>query len=171
VIQILAYHQGCVPGARVRHSDGLALHIERAPLVSEQQPGPTYNGDLRPNEVEIRMLASGARLSSVRALAADVALREDFDLDAVSDLRLAVDEACATVLARARPEGTLVCRLLVTPRVVEISATAATDNGHPPPVDSMGWQMLRTLTDAAQCWTSESNGDRLIHVRIVKIRA
>lgn len=117
------------------------------------------------------MLAAGARLSSVRALAADVALREDFDLDAVSDLRLAVDEACATVLARAKPDGTLVCRLLVTPRVVEISATAPSDDGRPPAVDSMGWLMLRTLTDAAHCWTTESDGVRLIHVRIVKIRA
>lgn len=121
--------------------------------------------------VEIRVPADASYVSTIRLAAASLAARCDLTIDEIEDLRLAVDEACATVLARARPEGTLVCRLLVTPRVVEISATAATDNGHPPPVDSMGWQMLRTLTDAAQCWTSESNGDRLIHVRIVKIRA
>jgi serine/threonine-protein kinase RsbW len=117
------------------------------------------------------MLAAGARLSSVRALAADVALREDFDLDAVSDLRLAVDEACATVLARARRDGTLTCRLLVTPRVVEISTSAPSDTGEPPAVESLGWQMLSALTDAAHCWITDSHGERFIHVRIVKIRS
>jgi len=37
-------------------------------------------------------------------MAGDLAIRMDYDLDAVEDLRLAVDEACALLLPHA-PEG------------------------------------------------------------------
>lgn len=114
------------------------------------------------------MLAGAARVSTVRAVAADVALRADFDLDAVSDLRLAVDEACATVLANAKPHGMLICRLLIQQDLVEINATAATFDGVPPPKDTLGWHMLQVLTDSVHWWTTEENGERLMHVRILK---
>ena len=39
------------------------------------------------------------QLPAVRAMAGDLAMRMDYDLDAVEDLRLAVDEACATLSA------------------------------------------------------------------------
>lgn len=129
---------------------------------------PPTSQDLRPNEVEVRMLAGVARVSTVRAVAADVALRADFDLDAVSDLRLAVDEACATVLTNAKPDGMLICRLLIRQDLVEINATAATFNGTPPPKDTLGWHMLQVLADSVHWWTTEENGELLMHVRIRK---
>ena len=43
----------------------------------------------------------GHQLPAVRAMAGDLAMRMDFDLDAVEDLRLAVDEACATLASIA----------------------------------------------------------------------
>ena len=41
------------------------------------------NAALRPNEVEVRMLARRQWVPGIRALAADMAMREDFDLDAI----------------------------------------------------------------------------------------
>ncbi|MGH7869909.1 MAG: ATP-binding protein, partial [Candidatus Dormibacteraceae bacterium] len=114
--------------------------------MNEQEDGPRTESGLRPHEVEVRMVASSARVSTVRALAADVAMRADFDLDAISDVRLAADEACETVLVRAKPEGLLVCRLLITQDGVEVSASAASQNGSAPVDDSMGWRLLQMIT-------------------------
>lgn len=130
--------------------------------------GPEDTPELRANEVEVRMLASRERVPGVRALAADMAMREDFDLDAISDLRLAVEEACATVLTNAEPEGTLVCRLLVSADLLEINASATLRNGADPEVGSMSLRILRTLADSVDCWTSTSNGQRQFHVQLTK---
>lgn len=127
------------------------------------------SGPLRPHEVEIRMVAGSARASTVRAVAADVAMRADYDLDAVSDLRLAVDEACTTVLSNAKPEGTLVCRLLIASDRVEISASAETTNGAPPPKNTLGWHMLQVLADSVCYWTTvDDTGQLCMHMRITK---
>jgi len=124
---------------------------------------------LRPNEVEVRMLASRERVPGVRALAADMAMREDFDLDAISDLRLAVEEACATVLANAEPDSTLVCRLLVSTKLLEINASAALRPGLEPEVGSLSLRILRTLADSVDYWTTNTNGGgRQFHVQLIK---
>lgn len=124
--------------------------------------------ELRAGEVEVRMRVDGVRVATVRAIASDLAIREDFDLDTLADIRLAVDESCATVLAKARPDGLLVCRLLVTPERVQVRATAATDNGELPGGESLGWHMLQVLTDSARCWTTEEDGSRHMHVEFTK---
>jgi serine/threonine-protein kinase RsbW len=124
---------------------------------------------LRPNEVEVRMLASRERVPGVRALAADMAMREDFDLDAISDLRLAVEEACATVLANAEPDSTLVCRLLVSTKLLEINASATLRPGLEPEVGSLSLRILRTLADSVDYWTTNTNGGgRQFHVQLTK---
>lgn len=138
--------------------------------MNEKDLYPPDEDDLRPGEVEVRMLVGDVRVATLRGIAADIAIREDFDLDAIWDLKLAVDEACATVLAKGKPDGLLVCRLLVTPEQVEVKATAATDNGYPPSQESLGWYMLQVLTDSAHCWTTAVGEERRIHVRFTKSR-
>ena len=98
-------------------------------------------------------------------------MREDFDLDALSDLKLAVDESCATVLAKAKPDGIVRCRLRVTGKLVEFNASAATDNGYPPSKNSLGWHMLQVVTSSADCWVTEADGERLMHMRVTKKRS
>lgn len=124
--------------------------------------------ELRAGEIEVRMRVDGVRVASVRAIATDLVIREDLDLDTLADIRLAVDESCATVLAKARPDGLFECRLLVTPELVEVRASAATDNGEQPGVESLGWHMLQVLTDTARCWVTGDNGDRRMHVEFTK---
>src|ERR1700754_4413979 len=59
--------------------------------------------------VEIRISARPVLIPTVRAVASDLAGRADFDLDAISDLRMAVDEACATLVALSPDDGLLCC--------------------------------------------------------------
>jgi serine/threonine-protein kinase RsbW len=134
--------------------------------VSEEcRTAAVSEDELSAGEIEVRMRVADARVATVRAIAADIAIHEDFDLDSLADLKLAVDEACATVLAKARPDGLLVCRLLVTAERVEMRATASTDNGQPPGNEALGWHMLQVLTDSARCWvTGAGDEDRHMHV-------
>ena len=57
--------------------------------------------------VEVRTSATAALIPTIRAVASDLAARADFDLDAISDLRMAVDEACATLVDAADPASVL----------------------------------------------------------------
>ena len=123
---------------------------------------------LRPNEIEVRMLANRERVPGIRALAADMAMREDFDLDAIADLRLAVEEACATVLANAEPEGDLVFRLLVSTKLLEINTSAALADGRDPEIGALSLRILRTLSDSVDYWTTETEDGRRFHVLLTK---
>ena len=63
----------------------------------------TEHADARnPRSVEVRVSARLENLAVVRTLIGALATSEDLDLDAVADLRLAVDEAC-TRLIRDHP--------------------------------------------------------------------
>lgn len=101
--------------------------------------------------VEVRTSANAALIPTIRAVASDLAARADFDLDAISDLRMAVDEACATLVDVAAPTSTLRCLFLVRPERIEVrvevqasSADAAVST------DTFGWRVLQTLADDVQ---------------------
>ena len=72
--------------------------------------------------VEVRTSATAALIPTIRAVASDLAARADFDLDAISDLRMAVDEACATLVDAADPTSVLQCRFLVRPERIRVHA-------------------------------------------------
>ncbi|HEY0641683.1 MAG TPA: ATP-binding protein [Pseudonocardiaceae bacterium] len=98
--------------------------------------------------VEVRIPASAAQISAVRVVAADLAARQDFDLDAVSDLRMAVDEACATLVPLAAAGATLSCRFLANTAAVEVVVQVTVDDpGAKVPQNTFGWRVLTTLAD------------------------
>lgn len=103
--------------------------------------------------VEVRIPASAAQISAVRVVAADLAARQDFDLDAVSDLRLAVDETCATLVGLAAAGATLSCRFLAGADFIEVFVTVATAPGVVVQQTGFGWQVLTTLADEVQAVT------------------
>lgn len=145
---------------------------ERADQASDSADlRPNAHSDgmaLRPNEIEVRMLANRQRVPGIRALAADMAMREDFDLDSIADLRLAVEEACSTVLANAEPEGDLVCRLLVSTKLLEINTSAMLANGRDPEIGALSLRILRTLADSVDYWTTDTEDGRRFHVQFTK---
>jgi serine/threonine-protein kinase RsbW len=63
--------------------------------------------DGSPEEIELRIGAVLTNLPIIRSLAASIAMRADFDLDSIADLRLAVDEACSTLITQGAPNAAL----------------------------------------------------------------
>jgi serine/threonine-protein kinase RsbW len=108
--------------------------------------GQQADADSR-THVEVRIAASAAQISAVRVVTADLAARQDFDLDAVSDLRMAVDEACATLVPLAAPNTMLCCRFFLGADSIEVLVTVTVDRPVRVPQNTFGWRVLSTLTD------------------------
>lgn len=110
--------------------------------------------------VEIRTAARPALIPTVRAVASDLAARADFDLDAISDLRMAVDEACATLVGLAVPGSSLQCTFAVHGERIDVAAQVHTGSGATLPTDSFGWRVLQTLADQVAVETGVEDGGR-----------
>jgi len=108
--------------------------------------------------IEVRIAPTPAQISAVRVVAADLAARQDYDLDAVSDLRMAVDEACATLVPLAVPGTMLSCRFLVAPATIEVLATVEAGHHVTVPQNTFGWRVLTTLIDEVQAVSSDGAG-------------
>jgi serine/threonine-protein kinase RsbW len=93
--------------------------------------------------------ASGAYLGVLRTATAGLAARLQFTLDEIEDLRIAVDEACAILLAVAALDAELACRFTVTDDTltVEAAVPAASPSVRLPSGESFAWQVLSALTD------------------------
>jgi serine/threonine-protein kinase RsbW len=93
--------------------------------------------------------ASGAYLGVLRTATAGLAARLQFTLDEIEDLRIAVDEACAILLAVAALDAELACRFTVTDDTltVEAAVPAASPAVRLPSGESFAWQVLSALTD------------------------
>ncbi|MGY1774029.1 ATP-binding protein [Blastococcus sp. SYSU D00813] len=102
----------------------------------------------RAERLELRVPTTPTQLPAVRAMAGDLAIRMDYDLDSVEDLRLAVDEACATLAAIGLPEEPLTVVFETTRSGLHIDAWVPTADGTEVPRDGFGWAVLQTLVDA-----------------------
>ncbi|MDX1884110.1 ATP-binding protein [Mycolicibacterium sp. 120270] len=113
-------------------------------MADENNSNGHRRGD---RSVEVRVAAQLENLAVVRTVVAAIGTFEDLDFDAVSDLRLAVDEACTRLIRSAMPDSTLV--LVVHPRenevVVEASTTCKSQDILTP--GSFSWHVLSSLTD------------------------
>jgi len=102
----------------------------------------------RAERLELRVPTTATQLPAVRAMAGDLAIRMDYDLDAVEDLRLAVDEACATLSQIAAGDAPLTVIFETTRAGLHIEAWVPTDEGVDVPRDGFGWAILATLVDS-----------------------
>jgi serine/threonine-protein kinase RsbW len=102
----------------------------------------------RAERLELRVPTTPTQLPAVRAMAGDLAIRMDYDLDAVEDLRLAVDEACATLAQIADGNAPLTVIFETTRAGLHIEAWVPTAQGTEVPRDGFGWAILATLVDA-----------------------
>jgi serine/threonine-protein kinase RsbW len=102
----------------------------------------------RAERLELRVPTTPTQLPAVRAMAGDLALRMDYDLDAVEDLRLAVDEACATLVLVAAGDAPLTVVFETTRAGLHIEAWVPTAEGVDVPQEGFGWAVLATLVDA-----------------------
>jgi serine/threonine-protein kinase RsbW len=117
--------------------------------------GAAPAGERRAERLELRVPTSRTQLPAVRAMAGDLAMRMDFDLDAVEDLRLAVDEACATLASVALGGSPLTVVFEVSREDLRIEAWVPTEAGVDVPRDGFGWAVLATLVDAVEAGPSD----------------
>ncbi|MEV6708216.1 ATP-binding protein [Micromonospora wenchangensis] len=100
--------------------------------------------------VHLTVPADGGYLGVLRTATAGLAARLQFALDEIEDLRIAVDEACAMLLAIATRDAELECRFSVTEDALTVEVTVPTVRGAALPGESsFAWKVLTALTTAA----------------------
>src|SRR3954453_16108197 len=80
--------------------------------------------------------ADGGYLGVLRTATAGLAARLHFALDEIEDLRIAVDEACAMLLAIATRGAELGCRFAVTEDALTVEGSGPTGRGARLPSES-----------------------------------
>ncbi|MEU3457999.1 ATP-binding protein [Micromonospora sp. NPDC006766] len=113
---------------------------------------PTIDDDV----VHLTVPADGGYLGVLRTATAGLAARLQFALDEIEDLRIAVDEACAMLLAIATRNAELECRFRVTEDALTVEVTVPTVRGAALPAESsFAWKVLTALTTAASAWAAD----------------
>jgi serine/threonine-protein kinase RsbW len=109
-------------------------------------PG-TAQADRPPAQDHVRvcMPAEGAYLSVLRTATAGLAARLDFTLDEIEDLRIAVDEACAMLLAQAIPGTNLECGFDLHAEEMTITVSVTAAEPRIPARDTFAWTVLSAL--------------------------
>lgn len=100
-------------------------------------------------DVELRLPADGAYVSVLRTMTAGLAARLDFTIDDIEDLRIAVGEACALVLAEADPGTSLEAEFHLAPAELVVAVSVAASSPATLDQDSFAWQVLTTLASDA----------------------
>jgi serine/threonine-protein kinase RsbW len=118
--------------------------------------------------VEVRISARPALIPTVRAVASDLAGRADFDLDAISDLRMAVDEACTTLVGLASPEVMLSCKFILADNRIEVTVSTTADSGCAVNTESFGWRVLETLADEVHTGRGLDSDPEALMIQLTK---
>ena len=101
--------------------------------------------------------AASAYLSVLRTAVAGLAARLDFTLDDIEDLRIAVDEACALLLADALPGSDLRCAFELSPATIRTEVSVLTVGGRAPSRDTFAWTVLTALAGEVDA-SSDADG-------------
>lgn len=105
-------------------------------------------------EVRLTIPADSAYVAVPRSVVGNLAARNDFTVDAIDDLRIAVDEACALLLPQAI-DGIVECVFSIHPPALTVSTSALVPNGWRPDTTSFGWTVLSALVDSAVAETAD----------------
>jgi serine/threonine-protein kinase RsbW len=111
------------------------------------------------DQVTVSLPAEGAYLSVLRTATAGLAARLDFTLDVIEDLRIAVDEACAMLLAQAIPGSSLECSFALGREMMTISVSVPCLAPRAPASDTFAWTVLSALAGNVEAHVGP--GDRL----------
>lgn len=112
-------------------------------------------------EVELRVAARPAHLSTVRAVAKAVA-RSTPEL--AIDLVIAVDEACTALIARAKSGAQLLCGFAREGDSIRFRAQVRSSAVTVPDHDSLYWRVVSSVTDAVATWV-EGDGHLRVELR------
>ncbi|MGB6181716.1 MAG: ATP-binding protein [Rhodococcus sp. (in: high G+C Gram-positive bacteria)] len=115
--------------------------------------------------IELGVYADASQLSVTRAVAAALAAQDDFDLDSIADIRLAIDESCSRLIVRATPGARLLCTFLMADDALHVTVTTTTEAGADLDAGGFGWHVLNALTDTVTTSQSE-NADGIVSTTI-----
>ena len=134
--------------------------------MTATHPQPAAEDDV----VLLSVPADGGYLGVLRTATAGLAARLHFALDEIEDLRIAVDEACAMLLAIATRDAELRCRFAVTDDALTVEVTVSTVPGARLPAESsFAWKVLTALTTSAQAETTGRSATIRLLTRRVEI--
>lgn len=109
--------------------------------------------DLGTDSVRLSIPARSEYIHVLRSVTAAVAGRLPLSLDDVDDLRLAVDEACARLLALPGAPATFRLDLRTLPDRLEVVAAVDTPTQTWPPIgfeDTLSWRVLSALAESVR---------------------
>lgn len=112
--------------------------------LNATEPGRNVNTP----DVELRTRADPGQLPVLRGVAAAIAIQENFDLDAVADIRLAMDETCTRLILRATAGALLTCRFQYLDSTLLVAVSTTTSGMNSADQRTFGWHVLNTLTDS-----------------------
>ena len=122
----------------------------------ESVEGDGVEADSEPDVVLLTLPANSVYLSVLRTATAGLAARLHFTLDEIEDLRIAVDEACAMLLAGEElPDAELHCRFTLSADQIAVTVTLPGVERALPPQDTFAWQVLTALTGEVDAQVSE----------------
>ncbi|MEZ0107634.1 serine/threonine-protein kinase RsbW [Catenulispora sp. EB89] len=142
-------------------------------MEHESRPIPDFSA-LAPavGAVVISVPADPDYLAVVRSACAQVGAKLSWGLAEVSDLRLAVDEACGLLLRHAvgarsdEEEANLRCRFAISPSSLRATVSLRAEGFASPDTQEFGWTIVTALVDD---FTWNIDG-ATAHVEIVKNR-
>ena len=117
--------------------------------------------------IEVRTAAIPHVVPTLRTIVADIAMRQDFDLDAVEDLRMAVDEACSLLL-RSASDGRMTCVFSWANGRIEVSVAVLAESPDHPDEAGLSWQLLNALSTSARRTVTPENGGYISRVHLVR---
>jgi serine/threonine-protein kinase RsbW len=138
--------------------------------VTQDNTGAGAAGDntMQRDVVTIKLPAAGAYLSVLRTATAGLAARLDFTLDEIEDLRIAVDEACAMLLAQAVPGADLDCTFTLDGDSIRVGVSVLTLDGQQPSRDTFAWTVLSALAGEVD---STAGVDDRVTITLLKRRS
>ncbi len=116
--------------------------------------------------VELSVPADGAYLSVLRTATAGLAARLHFTLDEIEDLRIAVDEACAMLLAGVSSDTELRCRFEMVDGALTVAVSVPAGTQRLPGTQTFAWKVLTAL--AGEVSADSSSG--VATIRLTKRR-
>lgn len=133
--------------------------------TSETPGAPVGPAAPSATSVAVSTPADLARLPVLRSIAATLAVSLDLDIDAIADLRLAVDELATAVISRARPGSRVATEFVADDGAVHVTCAAPATSMQPVDEHSFGWTVLTTLADSVTAAVTRGD-DGEPHVRM-----
>ena len=105
------------------------------------------------NTIDLAVPANPEYVGLIRSAAAHIAAHADLTLDAIDDLRLAVDEAFAVLIAHKPESGAVAIRFTIHSEQLNIELTGPAGSPQPDK-SSFAWTVLSALVHEVSTQTS-----------------